>query len=52
MFIFESERETECEQGRARERGRQNPKQAPDSELSAQPRCGAQTHEPSDHDLS
>ena len=29
-------RETECERGRGRERGTQNPKQAPGSELSAQ----------------
>ena len=33
-MIFE--RETEHEQGRNRERGRQNPKQATGSELSAQ----------------
>ena len=32
----ERERETEREQGRGTERGRQNPKQAPGSELSAQ----------------
>ena len=36
MFIYFGERETEHEQGRGRERGRQNPKQAPGSELSAQ----------------
>ena len=32
----ERERETACEWGRGRERGRQNLKQAPGSELSAQ----------------
>ena len=32
----ERERETEHEWGRVRERGRQNPKKAPGSELSAQ----------------
>ena len=38
------------EWGKGRERMRENPKQAP----SCQPRawCGAQTHEPWDHDLS
>ena len=36
MFIFERERETECKQGRSRERETQNPKQAPGFELSAQ----------------
>ena len=42
MFIFEREREREREReteykwGRGRERGRQNLKQAPGSELSAQ----------------
>ena len=36
MFIYSWERQTECEEGRGRERGRQNRKQAPGSELSAQ----------------
>ena len=36
MFIFERDRDTEWEWGRDRERGRQNPKQALGSELSAQ----------------
>ena len=36
LFIFDIERETEHEWGRGRERGRQNPKQAPGSDLSAQ----------------
>ena len=36
LFIFETEREADHEWGRDRERGRQNPKQAPGSELSAQ----------------
>ena len=36
MFIYLRETETEQEQGRGTERGRQNPKQAPGSELSAQ----------------
>ena len=36
MLIFERDRETECEQGRNRERETQNPKQVPGSELSAQ----------------
>ena len=38
MFMRERERERACEHewGRGRERGRQNLKQAPDSELSAQ----------------
>ena len=36
FIIFEGGRETECEQGRSRERGKQNQRQAPGSELSAQ----------------
>ena len=36
MFIFERERERQHEQGRGRETGRQNLKQASGSELSAQ----------------
>ena len=40
LFLRERERErdrdTDHKQGRDRERGRHNPKQAPDSELSAQ----------------
>ena len=36
MFIYFFEIETECEQGRGRERETQNPKQAPGSELLAQ----------------
>lgn len=36
VYLFLRERETECEPGSGRERGRQNPKQAPGSELSAQ----------------
>ena len=36
MFLFIFETETEHEGGRGRERGRQNLKQAPGSELSAQ----------------
>ena len=39
-FIFERERETEHEQGRGRETETQNPKQAPGSELSAEPGVG------------
>ena len=35
MFIFERDRETEHELGRGRERGRQDLKQAPGSELSS-----------------
>ena len=34
--LFLREAETECEWLRGRERGRQNPKEAPGSELSAQ----------------
>ena len=33
MFIFEREKEAECEQGTGRERETQNLKQAPGSEL-------------------
>ena len=36
VYLFLRERESESEQGRGKERGRQNPKQAPGSELSAQ----------------
>ena len=36
IFIMEIQRDTEHEQGRGRDRGRQNLKQAPGSELSAQ----------------
>ena len=36
IYSFLRVRETACEQGRGRERGRQNLKQAPASELSAQ----------------
>ena len=35
LFLREGERETECELGRGRERGRQNLKQAPGSQLPA-----------------
>ena len=52
LFIFEKETETERKRGRGRERGRNNLKQAPGSELSAQSLTWAQTHEPQDHDLS
>ena len=34
--LFLREKETECEQGKGKERETQNPKQAPGSELSAQ----------------
>ena len=55
LFILrEREREREREQGRGREKGRErereNLKQAPHCQPRA--RCGAGTHEPSDHDLS
>ena len=36
VYLFLRQRETQHEQGRGRERGRQNVKQAPGSELSAQ----------------
>ena len=36
VYLFLRERETECENGRGKERGRQNLKQAPGSEWSAQ----------------
>nr|XP_060511833.1 CCR4-NOT transcription complex subunit 6-like [Panthera onca] len=45
-------KEREPEQGRSRDRRRQNPKQAPGSELSAESPCGVRTHKPPDHDLS
>ena len=53
LFVFEGERETEHEQGRGRERGRhriQSRLQALNCQHRA--RCGAQTREPRDHDLS
>ena len=40
-FIFESEKERESKQGKGRERGTQNPKQPPGSELS-EPDMGLQ----------
>ena len=55
-FIFERERERDRETervrrgGAERERERENPKKAPHCQHGAQ--CGAQTHEPQDHDLS
>ena len=36
VYLLLREREAECEQGKGGERGRQNPKQASGSELSAQ----------------
>ena len=45
-------REKEHVSGDGAERERQNPKQAPGCELSAQSPMWAQTHEPRDHDLS
>ena len=44
-------RETEHEQGRGRERGRQNPKQGPGTELSAQSRTRGWNSQTTDHDL-
>ena len=41
LFLFSPE--TECEQGRGRERGRENPRQAPCCQHRAQ--HGAQSHE-------
>ena len=40
LFLRERERDTESEWGRRRERGTQNPKKAPGSELSAQSPTG------------
>ena len=53
MLIFERERETECQQGRGRERGRHGIRSRLQA-LSCQHRaqCGAQAHKPWDHDLS
>ena len=53
VYLFLRRRETEHEQGRARERGRhrtQSRLQAPSCQHRA--RCGAQTHELWDHELS
>ena len=40
LFLRQRERQTEHEQGRKRERETQNLKQAPGSELSAEPNAG------------
>ena len=53
FYVYLFLRETECERGRGRERGRHRIRsrlQAPSCQHRAQ--CGAQTHEPWDHDLS
>ena len=53
MFIFERDRETQCEQGRGRERGRHRIRsglQAPSCQHRA--RHGARTHGPRDRALS
>ena len=52
VSLFSRERGREHEQGRGREgeRASEKPKQAPRCPRRAQ--CGAQIHEPQDHDLS
>ena len=54
IYLFWRDRDSISGGGAERQRETQNPKQAPDSELSRQhrPQRGAQTHEPWDHDLS
>ena len=53
LFIIERQRDTECEQGRGRERGRHRIWSRLQA-LSCQHRawCGARTHKLRDHDLS
>ena len=55
-FIFERKRERNRDRPRMeegqRERETQNPKQSPDSELSAQSQCRARTHKLWHYDLS
>ena len=52
MFIFERERACAWVREQQRKREKQNLKQAPGSELSAQSLVWAQTHKPWDHDLA